>query len=201
MFGIKGKMVNHIYRKKNKHNYTKLARYVNLSLIDVGKGSYGKLDVITHSGINGKLKIGNYCSIADDVVFMLGGEHYYKGLSTYPFKKMYLDIPESKTKGDIIIEDDVWIGYNATILSGVTIGQGAIIGAKSIVTHDIPPYAIYCGNRIVKYRFSKKIIDKLKLVDYSKIDLNFIKDNIELLYTEITEENIDELLEKISLIS
>ena len=132
-------------------------------------------------------------------MFFLGGEHRYRYISTYPFKKRFLDIPESDTKGDIIIKDDVWIGYGCTILSGVTIGQGAIIGAKSVVARDIPPYAIYVGNKVIKYRFSEEVIKKLLEIDFSKIDEDCIKKNIDELYTEVNEKNIDVLLKKINL--
>ena len=106
---------------------------------------------------------------------------------------------ESETKGDIIIEDDVWIGYGCTILSGVKIGQGAVIGTRSVVAKDIPPYAIYAGNKIIKYRFSNKVIEKLLKIDFSKINEKCIRENIKCFYETITEDNVERILEKLNL--
>lgn len=83
------------------------------------------------------------------------------------------------------------------ILSGVTIGQGAVIGAGSIVAKDIPPYSIYAGNKIIKYRFSEKIKNKLLQIDFDRLDEKNIKENIDLLYTNCSEDNIDEIINKI----
>lgn len=199
MFGIKTKLNRIKYRKLNTHNFTQIKRCTDIERIKVGRGTYGYIDVLTYGNTKSNLYIGNYCSIADKCIFMLGGEHRYDGISTYPFKAKYMNQRESETKGDIKIEDDVWIGYGCTILSGVKIGQGAIIGAQSIVTKDIPPYAIYAGNKIVKYRFSSKIIEKLLKIDFSKLDEKKIKENIKYFYEPITEDNLEEILEKINL--
>ena len=97
------------------------------------------------------------------------------------------------SKGKIIIEDDVWIGKGATILSGVTLGKGCIVGAKAVVAKDVPPYAIVVGNpsEIIKYRFDDNIIKILKDLAYDKINLN----NHELLYTTITSENAQNIID------
>ena len=182
MFGIKKAIIKRKYRQKNKFNYTEIKNVCDISKINVGMETYGIIDVKTYGGDNCFLKIGNYCSIANDTVFILGGEHEYKYISTYPFKAKFLEIPESMNKGNIEISDDVWIGYGSTILSGIKIGQGAIIGARSVVTKDVPPYAIYCGNKVIKYRFSEEIIKELLKIDFSKIDRNYIKNNINLFY-------------------
>ena len=148
-----------------------------------------------------ELIIGNYCSIGPDVRFIVSSEHPYKGISTYPFKVKMLDYKaEAKSKGDIIVKDDVWIGLGSIILSGVTIHQGAIVAAGSVVTKDVPPYAIVGGNpaKIIKYRFEPNIIEKLVKFDYSKLTKEKIKTLGEKLYTEISEQNIDRLLEEFS---
>ena len=198
MFGIKTRIMKKNYRKENKDNYTELKNACDYSKIKVGKETYGLIDIKTYGGENCLLKIGNYCSIANDTVFILGGEHEYNHISTYPFKAKLMGISESKNKGDIEIADDVWIGYGATILSGVKIGQGAIIGAKSVVAKDIPPYAIYCGNKIIKYRFSEEIIKELLKIDYSILDKNFIKENMDVFYKEVTTENIKDIVKRIN---
>ena len=98
-----------------------------------------------------------------------------------------------------VIEDDVWIGYGATILSGVTIGKGAIIGANSIVAKDVPPYAIYVGDKIIKYRFKEDIIEKLLKTDLSKLTKEKIINNIDVIYTQINQENVDEIIQKLEI--
>ncbi|ULT56776.1 CatB-related O-acetyltransferase [Neobacillus drentensis] len=174
------------WRKRNKHNYTSVMSIFPIDKVLVGKKTYGPLFVNSYGNNDEKLVIGSYCSIAGDVKFLLGGEHSYKGLSTYPFKKYICGEKENTlTKGPIVIKDDVWIGERCLILSGVTIGQGAVIAAGSIVAKDIPPYAIFVGGEILKYRFSEEIIRKLECLDYSKVDEKSIKENIDLLYTEI----------------
>ena len=113
------------------------------------------------------LHIGKFCSIADDVKILLGGEHNYHLGSTYPFDNLLIRFkelgPSVKTKGDIHIGSDVWIGYGSIILSGVTIGDGAVIGAGSVVAKDIPPYAVAAGNpaRVIKSRFSPKVVQEI----------------------------------------
>ncbi len=168
----------------------------------VGKHTYGfnKNNVLFHSeSQKERLIIGDFCSFAPNVAFILASEHSYKGLSTYPFKvKILGEDFEAQSKGDIVIKDDVWIGLNSIILSGVTINQGAIVAAGSVVTKDVPPYAIVGGNpaKVIKYRFEPEIIEKLVKFDYSKLTEEKIKILGEKLYTEITKDNIDELLKE-----
>ena len=186
------------YRKQNFDNFTEPSDFIDLNKLKIGKKTYGTIKVLNQSPRNDiKLEIGNYCSIAKGVTFILGGEHNISTLSTYPFKsQIFAQGKEAKSKGSIIIKDDVWIGYNATICSGITIGQGAVIATGSIVIKDIPPYAIVGGNpaKIIKYRFPESIIQKLLEVNVSELFDKLQKQDIEKLYTEINENNIDELL-------
>lgn len=143
----------------------------------IGKGTYGELNVVDFGG-NAKLIINNYVSIAQHVSFILNAEHYTDHISTYPFKVKILRTQntESFSKGNIIVDDDVWIGYGATIMSGVHIGQGAVVAAGAIVTKDIPPYAIVGGvpAKIINYRFEDAIIKELLKVDFKMIDEHLI---------------------------
>lgn len=112
------------------------------------------------------------------MTFLLGGEHRNDFVTTYPFNALLEDFNFIKghphTKGDINVGNDVWIGSNVKILSGVNIGDGAIIGANSLVTKDIPPYAIAGGNpaKIIKYRFDNETNDKLLKIQWWNFDEN-----------------------------
>lgn len=136
--------------------------------------SIGKRSYVVDSTIDAwkpfNIIIGNYCSIAHDITFVINLNHDYLSVSTYPWKSV-LGIGEPnylQRKCQIIIGNDVTIGEKATILGGVMIGNGAVIGANAVVTKDIPPYAIVAGNpaKIIKYRFDDVIIDKLNSIKW-----------------------------------
>lgn len=134
---------------------------------------FEKNNVLYHYPINrDRLNMGKFCSIACGAKFLFtSANHTQRSLSTYPFPIFFeeWDLNEKDItsawdrKGDIIIGSDVWIGYEAVIMSGVTIGDGAIIGARSVVTKDIPPYTIVGGvpARQIRRRFSDEIIAAL----------------------------------------
>lgn len=182
------------WRKRNSDNLTSMGNTFNPELVTVGKKTYGELNIINHSD-SYRLFLGNYVSIAPEVLFIVCGDHSIHHISTYPFKVRYrFQKQEALSKGDIVVGDDVWIGARATILSGVRIGQGAIIGAGSLVTRDVPPYAIVGGvpARIIRYRFSKELVQKLEKIDFSAFNDKIVLDNIELLYSDVIDT--DDLL-------
>lgn len=158
----------------------------------IGEKSYGELNVIDFGGKN-KLIINNFVSIAQKVSFVLNAEHYATHISTYPFKVKILKTQTSESfgKGDIVIDDDVWIGYGATVMSGVHIGQGAIIAAGALVTKDVPPYAIVGGvpAEIIRYRFNRDMIKELLKVDFSQLTETLIREHIYDLYIELKERS------------
>ena len=132
---------------------------------DIGKGTYGK-PLILSWGEKATIKIGSYCSLADGAIIFLGGEHRPDWVTTYPLNLHWEKGPIEglpATKGDVVIGNDVWIGLGATIMSGVNIGDGAVIATRSLITKDVPPYAIVGGNpaSIIKKRFNDGIIKKL----------------------------------------
>ena len=161
--------------------------YFPIDSVHVGANSYGPLRVIPFSQYDGQLYIGAFCSIAGGVTFLLGGEHDYRNVSTYPFKAYYLQEGEALSKGDIVIDDDVWIGYGCIILSGVHLARGTVVAAGSVVVSSAEPYSIIGGNpaRLIKKRFTDETIGRLMKIDFSTWDEEFIVNNIERLYTHV----------------
>ncbi len=135
---------------------------------------FQKNNVLYHYPINGDLLVmGKYCSIACGAMFIFtSGNHNPDSLANFPFPIFFKEwnlVPGKiqdawDNRGDIVLGNDVWIGYHATIMQGVAIGNGAIIGARALVTKDVPPYAIVGGvpARILKYRFDKPTRTRLQ---------------------------------------
>ena len=193
----KKKKIEREWRKANPENYTSLGTKVPVEIIQVGKRTYGELIVYYWGTKLEKLKIGSYCSIAQDVKFILGGNHYTDTVSTYPFKvKLGLESKEALTKGEIVLEDDVWIGMESLILSGVKLGKGCVVAAGSVVTKSFPPYSIIGGNpaKLIKKRFNDEIIEKLLKVNFDKLEDAKLKNNIDLLYKKLEKNNVEEIL-------
>ena len=152
---------------------------------------FEKNNVLYHYPVNGdQLKIGKFCSIACGAKFLFtSANHTMHSLSTYPFPIFFeewgLDIKNITSawdnKGDIIIGNDVWIGFEAVILSGVTIGDGSIIGTRAVVTKDVPPYTVVGGipAKPIKKRFSDKVISELLKLQWWNWPETRIKQNID----------------------
>ena len=187
------------WRINNKNNYTYATSVFNIENVKVGKYTYGGISV-SNDVNDAKLVIGNFCSIAENVHFMLGSEHALNHISTYPFQVYFMGADrEAISKGDIIVKDDVWIGRNALIMSGVNIGQGAVIAAGAVVTKDVPPYAVVGGvpARVIRYRFEEEIINELVSVDFGKLNVEIIRRNIDKLTCEVTKGNLSYLINEI----
>lgn len=152
---------------------------------------FEKNNVLYHYPINkDKLKIGKFCSVACGAKFLFtSANHTMKSLSTYPFPIFFeewglagKDISNAwDNRGDIVIGNDVWIGYEAVILSGVTIGDGAIIGTRAVVTKDVPPYTIVGGvpAKPIRKRFDDETIKKLEEVRWWNWDDEKIRQSIQ----------------------
>lgn len=198
---IKLFVINRKWRKNNTHNTTSMKSIYDIKRVTVGKGTYGRLNISMYDETS-KVKIGNFCSVADAVTFLVAADHIQTNISTFPFKTKYCGyIPEAVSSGDIIVEDDVWIGHGVSILSNVHIGQGAIIAAGAVVTKDVPPYAIVGGvpAKVIKYRFPKDVIEKLEQCNLGKLTDDIIQKNIESCYTTVTSENVDSIIDILQL--
>ncbi len=132
----------------------------------IGDYTYGRPQIFQW-GEGSVLTIGSFCSISSGVKILLGGNHRTDWPTTYPFPKFFSEHAKisgyATSKGDVNIGNDVWIGMDAMVLSGITIGDGAVIAARAVCSKDVPPYAIVAGNpaRIVRYRFEEDIIAAL----------------------------------------
>jgi virginiamycin A acetyltransferase len=158
-----------------------------------GDYTYGPPFHIQKWNDNTHYSVGKFCSLSDNITLFLGGNHNTKSISTYPFH-IIKDLEKLDThplsKGDITIQNDVWIGSHATILSGVTIGNGAVIAAYSVVTKNVPAYAIAAGNpaKIVRYRFTEDQISALLKIAWWDWPLEKIKGNAYLLASSKSED-------------
>ncbi|AND65463.1 chloramphenicol acetyltransferase [Flavobacterium covae] len=158
-----------------------------------------KKNVKYHFDFTGdKLIIGKFCMIASGVKFIMNGaNHLTEAISAYPFAifgQDWQDAMEGKsypTKGDTLIGNDVWIGHNATIMAGVTIGDGAIIATNATVTKDVAPYTIVGGNpaQVIRKRFSDEVIELLLEKQWWHWDIEKITQNVQLL----TSNDFDKL--------
>lgn len=146
-------------------------------------------NVLYHYPFTGdKLIIGKFCAIATGVKFIMNGaNHKISGFSTYPFQifgegweHVSTDPGDFPYKGDTIVGNDVWIGYESVIMPGVHIGDGAIVAAKSVVVKDVPPYAIVGGNpaTVIRSRFSKETIATLLDIAWWNWDIEKITRNL-----------------------
>jgi len=156
---------------RNPNNETRihLAKLVRRHGFSIGAYSYGRPKVrFPESGR--RLTIGRYCSIADKVEILLGGGHRLDWATTYPFAAMEGLFPDAEApedyhvaRGDVTIGHDVWLGSGCLILPGVTIGHGAVVAARAVVTRDVPPYAVAAGNpaRAVRTRFEADTVAAL----------------------------------------
>lgn len=154
-------------RLKQRIKGEKLTLQERFPQYEIGRASYGN-PVVRSWKEGAVLRIGSFCSIAAGVKIFLGGEHRTDWVTTFPFSKLWPEkaghIPgHPKTRGDVIIGNDVWIGADAVIMSGVRIGHGAVVGTRALVTRDVPPYAIVAGNpaSIIRMRFPEDVVKSL----------------------------------------
>lgn len=159
-------------------------RYPNYA---IGRASYG-LPIVHDNHEGTTLKIGAYCSIASNVQIFLGGQHRIDWVSSYPFPFFFqMEAGFKKTaggsRGDVIIGSDVWLCANCIILSGVTIGHGAVIANGAIISRDVEPYAVMAGNpaKLIKWRFDESTRTALlesKWWEWPEDEINKILDKL-----------------------
>ncbi|APM39875.1 CatB-related O-acetyltransferase [Clostridium kluyveri] len=194
--------LNKVYPRSNDYQTVYLKNVITRDNIKVGDYTiyndfyndprdFEKNNVLYQYSVNNdKLIIEKFCSIACGVKFLMtSGNHTIKSLSTYTFPIFYeewgLDVSHITdawdNKGDIVVGNDVWIGYDSIIMSGVKIGDGAIIGTRAVVTNDVPPYAITGGvpAKIIKKRFSDDVISKLMKIKWWDWSYEKIRANIQ----------------------
>lgn len=194
-------VVNGLLRKRfNPHNQTRLhlAKLIarRPGQIAVGAWTYGRPKVrFPESGA--KLTIGRYGSIADGVEILLGGNHRTDWVTTYPFPEWPDLWPGAAgiggshaTRGDVSIGHDVWLGSQCMVLSGVTIGTGAVVAARAVVTRDVPPYAIVGGNpaRVIRLRFDEATIAALLASRWWALPRETVVELLPLLMSDRTDE-------------
>lgn len=194
-------MKDKIYPRTSDKQTVYLKNVVNNANIEIGDYTmyndfvqdpidFQKNNVLYHYPVNqDKLKIGKFCSIACGAKFLFtSANHTLKSLSTYPFPIFFeewgldgKDICDAwDNKGDIVIGNDVWIGFEAVILSGVTIGDGAVIGSRAVVTKDVEPYTIVGGvpAKAIRKRFDEQTIEKLEKIGWWNWNEEQIRQNI-----------------------
>lgn len=181
------------YIKRKKHPYY-MCDNKKFKDFSIGRFSYGKPKIYASKN---SFSLGNFCSIADGVTIYSGAEHQTSWIKTYPF----LEFPEliedkdvNKSKGNVTIGNDVWLADGVLVLSGVTIGDGAVVAARAVVTKDVKPYEIVGGNpaKHIKYRFNEEQISELLKIKWWDWDIEKIKSNFDL----ILSEDIDKFINK-----
>jgi virginiamycin A acetyltransferase len=136
-----------------------------------------------------KLVIGKFCALAAETRFIMTGDHKLDAISTYPFPifghgwESAFNVFDLPVKGDIIVGNDVWFGYDSLVMNGVTIGHGAIIGARAVVVKDVPPYSIVAGNpaKLVKRRFEEATIERLLQIAWWDWDIEKINRHVDVI--------------------
>jgi acetyltransferase-like isoleucine patch superfamily enzyme len=176
------------------------------SPVSAGRFTYGHQRLrVKQWGEGAALRIGSFCSIAEEITVFLGGNHRTDWISTYPFGHVLVDelggtgiTGHPATRGDVVIGNDVWIAYGATLMSGVTIADGAVIGINATVVKDVAPYEIVGGNPAVhiKFRFDEAIRTRLLALRWWELPVEDIRQITQDLCSEPTADLLDALIKR-----
>lgn len=191
-------------RRRKKRNIKKLPKFeqgralfkLRYPHYEYGLGTYG-LPEVRDWNEGSTLKIGAYCSIAEEVKILLGGHHRADWVTTFPFPAFISEAAHIKsyngTHGDVIVGNDVWLCSGCTILSGVTVGDGAVVAANSLVTKNVEPYSVVGGNpaKFIKWRFSEEVRKALLKSQWWTWSIDEIRSVTELLCSD----NVADFLE------
>ncbi len=178
--------------------------YEGQSRIQIGRFTYGERRLkIRQWDYAIHLTVGSFCSIADGVTVFLGGNHRNDWITTYPFGLIATDTFDGPSPDyaprrplDVSIGNDVWIGHDALIMPGVTVGDGAVIGAKSVVRRDVPPYAMVMGNpgEVIKLRFAEDVVEALLRLRWWELPVTDIKAIQAVLCAPPTRDIVEDLI-------
>lgn len=179
--------------------------FLGASPISIGRFTYGlEKKRILQWGEGASLTIGSFCSIAAGGEIFLGGEHRIDWITTFPFGHIFKEAlggTEIKghptTRGNVVIGNDVWLGANCVVMSGVTIGDGAVVAAGTHVVKDIPPYSIVGGNpgQHIRYRFDEEIVNLLLYLKWWDLPIADIKEISSLLCNAPTNTKLKEIID------
>jgi acetyltransferase-like isoleucine patch superfamily enzyme len=187
------------WRLANGHNSTTLGKHFSgTEKVKVGKYSYGQLNIEAYDHKDEKLVIGNFVSIASNVRFILGGNHQIDTFSTFPVKSVFIEHSpqdDAMTRGAIEVEDEVWIGANSIIISGVKLGKGSIIAAGSVVTKNVEPFSIVGGNpaKFIRWRIPEDLIEERKKINLIDFDIELIKKENSIFYKTLDKDILDSI--------
>jgi len=201
-----------LFFKKKKKKYSNyflndnLKNEISQNLAVVGKWSYGNPKIYRWNWKN-KIFIGNFCSLGPEIKIIIGGNHRTDWVSTsqlpadtFNFNDTFLNAQKIKnfnySKGDLHIENDVWIGAFSIIFSGVRLGNGSVVAAGSVVTKDVEPYTVVGGNpaKFIKKRFTSKQINFLNSSKWWELE----DKKIDLLSKYLLNENVDLFIKKLN---
>lgn len=190
------KSPNNIMQKYMKKRLFLQKLYYRKLPVEIGAFSYGRIQIPNYNG-RSKCVIGKFCSIGKNVKVMLGGDHRTEWCSTYPFsgimREFYGLAEHSISKGNVIIGNDVWICDDAKIMSGVTIGDGAVVAANALVCKNVDPYTVVGGvpAKVIRKRFSDELIEEMLRIKWWNWPLEKIYEAVPILESENIGELID----------
>jgi acetyltransferase-like isoleucine patch superfamily enzyme len=169
----------------------------NQPVIEIGRFTYSAGLGIGLADTRSRVRIGNFCSISEQVVFFLKTDHRPDWMSSYPLSRFPWDPafpkpsdPYADMRDDISIGNDVWISWGVKVLAGVTVGNGAVLCADAVVTKDVAPYSVVAGNpaRMVKWRFDDEVITFLEQMKWWDMPVNQLRKYAPLLMSKNFEE-------------